>query len=121
MAKPKKQVRTVEAERFVLKDSDGRTRAELSTEGSLAVLALNDRDERRQLVLFAGDAGASVVLHTANGEQSLSLDTISGRVGLISSAKRGKQKVALIVWPDGSAGWSIRAGHRGSMADKILG
>src|SRR5579863_4611187 len=121
MAKSKREVRTVEAERFVLRDSDGKIRGELTAEGGTAVLRLNDKDERQGLVLLVTDAGASVVLHTAQGEQSLTLDTIAGRVAVMSTAKRGKQKTALIMWPDGSATWSIRAGHKGSMADQILG
>jgi hypothetical protein len=88
--------KVVEAEKFVLRDADGKGRARLeSLPSGLARLALLDKDETIQSVLGVGAGTSSLVLAGRNNKTILTTSFLS------VSGKGGKSRLTLAVLPSG--------------------
>ena len=92
-----KVAKVVEAEKFVLRDADGKGRARLeSLPSGLVRLALLDKDENIQSVLGVGIVGTpSLVLAGRNNKTILTTSFLS------VSGKGGKSRLTLAVLPSG--------------------
>ncbi len=90
--------KVVEAEKFVLRDADGKGRARLeSLPSGLVRLALLDKDENIQSVLGVGIVGTpSLVLAGRNSKTILTTRFLS------VSGKGGKSRLTLAVLPSGA-------------------
>ncbi len=90
--------KVVEAEKFVLRDADGKGRARLeSLPSGLVRLALLDKDENIQSVLGVGIVGTpSLVLAGRNNKTILTTSFLS------VSGKGGKSRLTLAVLPSGA-------------------
>ncbi len=90
--------KVVEAEKFVLRDADGKGRARLeSLPSGLVRLALLDKDENIQSVLGVGVVGTpSLVLAGRNSKTILTTRFLS------VSGKGGKSRLTLAVLPSGA-------------------
>jgi hypothetical protein len=60
------ETRIVEAERFIMKDANGRTRAELAMLDGEPRLTLCDSEQRTRLALTCDSEGSSIALHDAS-------------------------------------------------------
>ena len=88
--------KVVEAEKFVLRDADGKGRARLeSLPSGLVRLALLDKDENIQSVLGVGVGRPSLVLAGRNNKTILTTSFLS------VSGKGGKSRLTLAVLPSG--------------------
>ena len=69
-AKPQESAKVVEAERFVLRDANGKARAELGLKDGVPVLALFDaQGNRRTQLAVAGDGSTSLSLYDKDGNR----------------------------------------------------
>ncbi len=92
-----KVAKVVEAEKFVLRDADGKGRARLeSLPSGLVRLALLDKDENIQSVLGVGVGRPSLVLAGRNNKTILTTSFLS------VSGKGGKSRLTLAVLPSGA-------------------
>ena len=90
----------VEAKRFILRDDNGKRRAELTSvdvEDGSPYLVLRDKEERVRLVLRSNrDGGASIGLRDAAGQARLTMGLGSdGYPGLDLWSATGKRRAAL--------------------------
>ena len=118
--------RTVEAERFLVRDSQGRIRAELGvfekgvtrlrlldtvgnarailavTEEGLPALALLDRGQARLMVTADHEGTAGITLFDQAGKMWVALTTFAQRAGLLAFDQAEKRRVLLGAHRDGS-------------------
>ncbi len=91
-----KVAKVVEAEKFVLRDADGKGRARLeSFPSGLVRLALLDKDENIQSVFRVGAGTSTLILAGRNNKTILSTSFLS------VSGKGGKSRLTLAVLPSG--------------------
>jgi len=96
--------RTVDAERFVVKDARGRPRATLGVDGDVAALSLYDRDGRARAALqVAGDGTSRLGFFDRDGKSRIVLDAASDGVSTVGFYDRqGKAHAHLRVEADGT-------------------
>ena len=103
--------KTIEAERFVLRDQDGKTRMELGTDDRKAVaLFLLDQEGNRPISLGVTANGRPAMgLSQAGGNRSLTLAfTPIGTAGLTLYDKDLTPRVQVYTAPDGTPALEIR-------------
>ncbi len=106
-----RQAKTVEAERFVLRDQDGKTRMELGTDDRKAVaLFLLDQEGNKPISLGVTANGRPAMgLSQAGGKRSLTLAfTPIGTAGLTLYDKDLTPRVQVYTAPDGTPALEIR-------------
>jgi len=118
--------RTVEAERFLVRNAQGKIRAELGifekgvtrlrlldtdgnarailavTDEGLPALAFVDRGQARLLVAADQDGTAGITLYDQAGKMWVALTTLSQRAGLLVFDQAEKRRVLLGAYRDGS-------------------
>jgi hypothetical protein len=96
--------RTVEAERFVVKDARGRPRALLGMDGDVSALNLYDRDGRARAALHvAADGTGRLGFYDRDGKSRVILDVAPDGVSTVGFYDReGKAHAQLQVAADGS-------------------
>lgn len=95
--------RTVEAERFVLKDARGTIRAQLTvlTDGGGPVLGLADKDGRvRAFLSLLSDGAPLLALSDTEGKARVTLGFDQGVADLTFLDRAGKRRVQLAFGPD---------------------
>jgi len=97
--------RVVEAERFVLRDAAGRTRAELRVDGEQSVvLRFKDTDGMPRLTVGTENSAALIVLNERGGKLRAGLVSLPhGAPGLTLYDKGGKPRAELSLDRDGAA------------------
>src|SRR5262249_20631281 len=96
--------RTVEAERFILRDAAGRTRAELMVDGEQSVaLRFKDADGMPRLTVGTENGAALIVLNEAGGKLRAGLVSLPhGAPGLNLYDTTGKPRAELSLNRDGA-------------------
>ena len=96
--------RTVEAERFVLRDAAGHLRAELTVDGEQSVaLRFKDGDGRPRLTVGTENGAALIVLNEQGGKLRAGLVALPhGAPGLNLYDKTGKPRAELTLNRDGA-------------------
>jgi hypothetical protein len=117
----------IEAERFVLKDKDGKVRARLSTapDGS-PMLALLDAQGRDHLMLHGSIDDTATLSFYDHGQPRVTLSsTNTGAAGLNFYDKHDRSATGLYLWPDSTTGLGLRNGELGielaAQADGLAG
>ena len=93
-AKATKVAKVIEAERFVLRDENGRERATLEVVANLAYFTLRDKDATANITLVAGKDILAVGLNHNNGS-SLSLSVWPEVAGLEIYDRHNKKRVSV--------------------------
>jgi len=109
--------RTVEAQKFVLKDAAGRVRAELGPGDNNKSMALRFKDETSspRLVLGVEDESALLVLNDKTGRPRVGLVTLAqGAPGFTFYDTAGRARVELGVSRDGEPRLAVRDARGGS-------
>jgi hypothetical protein len=100
----------VEAEKFVLRSSDGKTRGEFGLSGDIAVLRLNDGAEKsRAEITVDADGSPNLALHDARGRDRAYLHLHDDLGGLSFGLKDDHDvvRVLAVVGPDGTPGLGL--------------
>lgn len=103
MGQARSNGRTVEAEKFVLLDGDGKQRAVLSEGERGVVLALSDRDGTTRVRLYVNEQGtAGVSVRDAEGMSSAGLLVFKDGSPTMSFVYDGGLRASLRLGPDGA-------------------
>jgi hypothetical protein len=106
LGRPQQGEQTIEAERFVLKDANGTTRALLQMGPSGPQLDLTDSEQHPLLTLVAGNATSGIVLRSSAGTPRAALLSVAGGVDqptLALMGGNGKPRIFLTMTEDGPA------------------
>jgi hypothetical protein len=106
--------RVAEAERFVVKDRQGRVRAELGTdfEGEPR-LALRDVEGREQVTLVGRDGSDGSLAFLESGQLRMRLGTFGGGgANLDLFDHSGRSRAGMYLWPDSTVGLNLRNGEQ---------
>ncbi len=100
---PKAVPKVVEAERFVLRDTRGRTRATLDAEGSgtLALSLYDQNGKIRASLAVEADGTPRLDLVDQNGKQRVALNVVKDASALVLADQNGKGRISLTVLPGG--------------------
>lgn len=105
----------IEAERFVVRDAAGQTRASLSLQDGQPSLALFDARGREQAVLRSTPDRASSLEFFQNGRMRMMLESAStGATHLQMLDKQNRPVTGLYAWPEGKAGLAVNSGQGGA-------
>jgi hypothetical protein len=80
----------VRANRFVLEDENGKSRAALGMDGDMPELILYGENENLRLSICAGEDGPGLVLYGDKGEFRLGICTKENGPGLVLFNERGE-------------------------------
>ena len=87
--------RVIEAEKFVLRDKNGKARAALRTFRDSAGLVMYDKDGKTRLDLTMDKVGPALVIRDANGKTRITLGECLGSADLRMNHSNGKRSVSL--------------------------
>jgi hypothetical protein len=107
--------KTIEAERFVIKDKEGRVHAEfgLSNVG-LPALAMYDERGMEQVSLGVPSDHAAALTFYDRGDARVILDSSADASSALRFLDRDQvSHSALFMWPDGTTGMTFRSGEQG--------
>ena len=109
--------RVVDAERVVIRDKEGRLRAELGVDASgLPGLRLRDARGREQVALQVSSDDFATLSLNDRGEPRVSLDSSAdGSAALRFYDRAQKSSSALFMWPDSTAGLTFNLGRESLM------
>src|SRR5262249_34701894 len=99
-AAQQRTAKTVEAEKFVLVDSQGRTRAELGVKDGRTALLFSDENDVGRLVLVASADRAGLYLLDSDANPRGFLAIAQNKPALILQDEKGKGGIALHTSPD---------------------
>jgi hypothetical protein len=102
--------RVVEAERFILRDAAGRSRAVLGVDGSVSGLTLNDEHEVARVALLVNPRGTVIGLNGENGKARVMLNANADGSGLSLQGENEKQLAALLVQRDRGSSFTLTDG-----------
>lgn len=90
--------KALEAERFVLRDADGKMRADLGlTKEKRPALTLYDAKGTARVSLDLAEEGPSLVMHNAQGKKQVALTTTKHSNSLHISDGNGRRRISLLV------------------------
>jgi hypothetical protein len=106
--------RVAEAERFVLKDSRGRVRAQLGTDadGSPKLSLMDDRGRDQVALRGLTDADGSLELYDRGQLRVAMAASPGGTASLDFYDKSHRGRAGMYLWPDGTTEFGLRAGDK---------
>jgi hypothetical protein len=108
--RPASAGRTLEAEKFILKDTNGMVRGEwkVAPDGTVGLLLHDGAGKERGAWFVHADGSTDLRLTGADGKAGITLDSrLDGRMGIALRDRRGTERGSWVVYKDGLAGFTV--------------